>query len=407
MKQLLQINLLSSMLLIMLAFANLGSIYADELHLKDGSVLEGVVSRDGEEYVLEAAKGAKMRFSPYEVLKVEKKYTPQQLYKNLLAVTSGDDFEGQMQLGEWCSENGLVQESKMHYMNAVKLRPANPNARRKAGYRLYKKKWLTHEEYMLSLGRVKYKGRWYSAKEAAEKAEKDFAKDVSFKMRQKIKGFYDAVANAEDPSQVIDNAYELHLIGDKARSAVLRAASNNSYKKREASIYYMVYDDAPSTYNMLIKRLRFEDNPRIVKLLVRLIPKRSEKEKLLQEAINMTVHGKNKKSRMRSAVLLRALQDKRAIDALVEVAGFNPVPEEEMEKEKTSNGTVSSTTYVKPRKPYYPATTALKMLTGMNYSADTVIWTDWWKRSREEFEFKPLSKMPEITELEKKFGNAK
>jgi HEAT repeat protein len=160
-----------------LLFAAAGPALADRVHLRNGQVLEGELSEDGDEYVLRMRSGIETRLARADVLEVERAATPQQTLAARRAGLSQDDLEGHRRLARWCDAQGLDREAEELRRAMLGIAPDDVETRRLLGFVLHEGAWLTRPEYMEGLGLVQGDdGRtWITPEEAADEAARERA----------------------------------------------------------------------------------------------------------------------------------------------------------------------------------------------------------------------------------------
>ena len=87
-------------------------------------------------------------------------------------VRTPDAAEAQWELAEWCKQNKLTAQRKVHLQRVIALDPEHEEARRALGYQRVDGKWMTRDERMLKQGYVKYRGEWLTPEEVALREEK-------------------------------------------------------------------------------------------------------------------------------------------------------------------------------------------------------------------------------------------
>lgn len=367
---------------------------ADDLHLRDGRIVTGNVTRDGSDYVVTYENGAAIRFPEYDVVKLVPRQTTRERYANLAAVTSPTDAKAQYELGMWCRINNLPDEAKLHFQHAIDADPNNIPARKAAGYVLDNGVWLSREAYMTKQGKALYKGEWINAADAQRKLEEDARRDrraTGATQAYQLLGSLLKNSSVDHKNEVTAQLLEM---GDNAMDALLRESSDPSASIREVCLKALGSSRSSTALRELFRRLRYENEPPLVRETVRQILRHPDRERTLKEALELCVHSPYRTTRRRTWLILRGAQDPRVIPALIELAEYNPVPEEETKSDKkeesVTHGWVSSTTAKPKRNPYYPATEALNYLTGVSFQPLREQWAKWWDKQKDTFTFKPL-----------------
>lgn len=130
---------------------------ADEVILKNGQTLEGIVSETDDRVVVEVGFGT-VTLDKAQVKEIVRRGTALQDYeeRSKAAKTAEDHY----QLGQWAQEKGLKQRAEEHYRRAMALEPEYAPARRQLGYVEHEGQWLTRDQYMALKGFTQHEGRW-------------------------------------------------------------------------------------------------------------------------------------------------------------------------------------------------------------------------------------------------------
>lgn len=368
------------------------SARSDELHLRDGVVVQGEVTQEGDEYIVTRSGGAMIRIPASEVIRHERKQTLRQRYENLREVYSADSFKDQMELGNWCRLNNLPEEARRHYQRAIELDPNDAAARRAAGFIRHEGQWITREEKLALDGRSWYKGRLISAAEA----ERLRARDETMRLREE--GYAEAwailraVAKNPSAAAVAGAQAQLREMGEHAMRAVIRGARDANRITRKTAIPLLGAQTSGDTLDTLVECLRFEEHDDLLRDTVQQLVLREDRADVQRRMFELCLHSPARNTRQRTWLVLRGIGDKGVIPLLIEAAEFNPVPASAAitDEKKATHGWVTSTSRKPRQKPYYPASEALIYLTGQKISPSREQWRKWWEKAAEEFIIEPL-----------------
>jgi hypothetical protein len=139
--------------------------YADEVHLVSGGKLVGKSKRVGDEVFVTTPHG-ETRVRADAVKSIIPGRTVWDDYADKVKQTDAKNPEALTALGDWCKEQGLAVESKVHWKAAIKIDPDHGEARKRLGFIRHDDKWLTLDEYYKARGFVKVDGEWISEEEA-------------------------------------------------------------------------------------------------------------------------------------------------------------------------------------------------------------------------------------------------
>lgn len=363
---------------------------ADELILRDGNRIEGVVETDGDEFVIRDGASA-MRIPRHEVREIVRKQTLEQRYENLRLVTREDDLAEQLALARWCRQNNLPKQARAHFEKAVALDPNNPEARRGAGYSLYQGQWLTHDEAQRARGLDLYKGKWLPKPEAERLRAADAqaaARDATRKAVREIMAQAGRLEKGDDAKPLAERLAALD--GPGANGQIVLFATDDSVSVRETVLRAILLRDDPDKLAFLLKRFRAEPAPRLQKILAHALREWQPRDDVTAKMLEIAIQSPAKKTRERAGALLRDFADKRIIGVLIAQVDFCPIPEQELQRPDKTNadGTITSLD-ARPRKPYYPAHRLLCYLTNQQFRHDQKpVWEDWWRRHEESFDFR-------------------
>ncbi|MCA8985782.1 MAG: HEAT repeat domain-containing protein [Planctomycetaceae bacterium] len=145
-----------------------GSAMADLVKLKTGGELRGKVVSDEQraprEVSVRTVSGAMVTIRREDVEFIARRSLTYEEYE-LKARLAADTVAAQWELAEWCVSQRLMQVRERHLERIVELDPENEAAHKALGHQLRGGKWTTHEDYMLSRGYVRYRGRYITPEE--------------------------------------------------------------------------------------------------------------------------------------------------------------------------------------------------------------------------------------------------
>lgn len=374
-------------LLTIIILLSAAAAFADEIVLRDGRKINGVVETEKDEYVIRSGASA-MRIPKHEVSAIIRKQTLEQRYENLRLVTPENDVKEQIALGKWCRANNLPKQAQAHFKRALELEPNNYEARRGAGFQLVNGEWKTREEIYREQGKELYKGEWLP-RETVEKKVAAAALEAEKKQAR------------EQVREVVRRA--VRLDANDSGQPLIRQLAELTAPNTDALLGQNAYDSSPQVRGVvygaiaarandeglavLNRRFRQETHPALVKRLGEILAawQPAPTAKLLETAMQAG----SKKVRRRAWPVLRRIADKEIVDTLVAGVDFCPVPETEQKRpNKAETDGVVSSADAPPRKPYYPAHQLLVYLTHQNFRHDQKKeWQEWWQKNRETFDF--------------------
>ena len=155
-----------------------GWAWADDVHLTNGQVFEGVAARAEGEAVVVRLPGGSMRLPLAQVARIVPSVSRWEEYlakREALARDPDAHAAAWLDLARWSQRQGLEQGYREAALRAGELEPtaaAVAPILRALGYSLDLElgRWLPYEEAMLRRGFVRVRGQWLSPAEAAERA---------------------------------------------------------------------------------------------------------------------------------------------------------------------------------------------------------------------------------------------
>jgi hypothetical protein len=152
----------------LLAYALLSGLFAaasraEIFVLHDGGRVRGeLVNRDEaprKTYLIKTATGGQVTLEAAQVKEVKRQGAAEMQYDRIQANYS-DTVEDQWKLAEWCRENRLYTQRKVHLERIIASDPNHAAARHALGYGQIHGRWVTRETLMTENGYVRYKGQW-------------------------------------------------------------------------------------------------------------------------------------------------------------------------------------------------------------------------------------------------------
>jgi hypothetical protein len=137
---------------------------ADTIILNNGGKIEGIVSEEGEWYLVEMDAGT-ARIRKSEVATVIEKNTTLEEYRERAARVPETDAQGHYQLGLWCKSVRLNRCARLEFQKTIVANHDHVEARKELGYVKHEGTWMTEDQAMAARGFVKYEGSWIPREE--------------------------------------------------------------------------------------------------------------------------------------------------------------------------------------------------------------------------------------------------
>ncbi|GHS92888.1 hypothetical protein FACS1894139_11270 [Planctomycetales bacterium] len=358
-------------------------IFADELHLTDGRTLSGNVTETAEEYAIKLGENSVVRFPKDEVRAVEKKLTVEERYENLLAITPPDNAAAWLKLARWCRENRLPQQAKDAFQHAVELDPDDAEARRGAGYVKQNGEWQTRDAAQRAQGKELYRGEWRDADAVAFLQDRDRRQRETADNRAALQRILNAAARLAPTDSADGLGQQLAaLSGDNAWTMLENAANHTNAKARAAAYYAVAQKKDARKLALLIKRLRYENSPALLKILTAQLTAWTPPEAMHRQLLKMVLKAPPLRARRRAGEIFRATVNDRLIEALIANVDYGAAAATggEITAEAQRDGWSSSENAKHSPATIYPAHELLKMLTGQNFPpTEKEQWQKWWR----------------------------
>lgn len=165
---------------------------ADVVRLKGGGVVRGKLqkfsrrAKPKQPTVIRTLSGALVTIEASEIESVRKRRLDHEEYEHRRR-TAADTVADQWELAQWCVKNRLLKYRKTHLQKIIEIDPDHLAARRGLGHQLYDGEWMSRDEYMLSRGQVRYRGKYVFPQELEEIRKEEAAKSATREWHQKIK----------------------------------------------------------------------------------------------------------------------------------------------------------------------------------------------------------------------------
>lgn len=152
--------------------------FADEVVLRNGSVLSGVVREEGDRVVVEMDYGT-MTFKKVDVRAIRRGEDVLSQFEE--RTKTATDVKSMMALADWAKDHSLNGRATQLYQKVIVLDPDQAEARKALGFEKVNGVWLAGDDLMMARGFVKIGGRWVSrqlaeqilAQEAQARIESD------------------------------------------------------------------------------------------------------------------------------------------------------------------------------------------------------------------------------------------
>lgn len=218
---------------------------ADEIHLKDGTVVSGKVALEDDHYYAVVNRHRKYLIKKEDVKERVRKKSFMEEYEERLAALPVDDAEAVFEFARWLESRDWQERAYRAYQEVVRIDPDHREARLALGYRRFEGEWLSPDEVKRRQGLVEFHGQWYTKHELAE-LKKQLAKDdelrqayeESRRLHGEILGILPGFATF-DPKQRRATHGKLYAMANRLDSPELRQFADDALAYYDARADYL------------------------------------------------------------------------------------------------------------------------------------------------------------------------
>jgi hypothetical protein len=161
--------------------------WADEVHLRNGGVVRGiVVVQSGDAVVVETGPG-RVSVPRSHVARIERSETTLASFYERLAVLGPDDLEGLVRLARWAADHDLATPARDTWHRVLALDPAHPEANAALGRSFVEGRWMSRSEAYLSRGYVRWGDRWVTPSEHEALVREGIAREQAASERREAR----------------------------------------------------------------------------------------------------------------------------------------------------------------------------------------------------------------------------
>jgi hypothetical protein len=272
----------------MVAGPGLRAARADTITLRGGGQVEGKVvpdPKDKDRVQIWLLKGRKpLSFRKSQILEVVTKATALDDYF-AKTTKAAQTPQGQYDLGIWCEQNKLADLGKLHFENALSIDKSFEPAHKKLGHVYHGGYWVTRDELNVIQGLVKYKGRWVSVEERAQREAEDKLLAVKQEWVQRIKMLRQSILSSSTDRRREAESQLMAIREAEAVGALLRVLGNDEAPMRvllsqilsvipeeQATlglVKQILAEPSPSVRPIIFEKLKERDRVTVVRALTR------------------------------------------------------------------------------------------------------------------------------------------
>ena len=176
---------------------------ADEVYLKGGGQISGVMVEQTDASVTVDIGGGTLSVKTSQVVRVEKSVSPLQVYRERADKIAQGDATAWRELAKWAEREALATQARQAWTEVSRIMPDDPEANQALGNVFHDGAWVSEAEAYRAQGYIQFEGEWMMPGE-----------------RQAILDARDAQAqaDAEAVQAQIDAAHEDRIAQEQAES---------------------------------------------------------------------------------------------------------------------------------------------------------------------------------------------
>lgn len=216
--------------------------FADQVHLRSGSVIEGKARREGDKVIVEVEAGS-LTLSADSVTRIDASETEMERVDARLGRLDPNDAKGLLALADFCRERGLKTREREILQRVLKADPDHAQARARLGYVKSDAGWETYDEQKQREGYVRYNNRWLTEQQLLEtrKLEAEAKKAELEEERARVSLRDEQKSRSAQPSSARETGHEA---AGHAREAVQQPPA-----PAVVGFGYVPFGYAPYRYN--------------------------------------------------------------------------------------------------------------------------------------------------------------
>ncbi|MEE8218809.1 MAG: hypothetical protein V3S03_07555 [Vicinamibacteria bacterium] len=188
--------------------------WADEVHLKSGGVVRGViVERTAEVVVIEAGPG-RVTLPLFRVSRVVESGSALATFHSQAMALATNDVEGFARLARWAEDHDLATSARQTWQRVLNLDPGHPEANAALGRTYYDGAWMSETDVYRVQGYIAFEGEWVAPAQhealLRERAERELAtsgrREAELRVREAEARAREAEARAREAEAYADQA---------------------------------------------------------------------------------------------------------------------------------------------------------------------------------------------------------
>lgn len=192
---------------------------AETIWLRTGGRVEGKLVATGPADTavprsIELVRGGRLVLDEDQIASIDKLSDAEAHYRRR-APRVPRTVEAQWRLAEWCRENGLTAQRRVHLEQILKLDGNHVGARRGLGYFQYHGQWVTRAEVHQRAGYVRHEGRWRTPQDVRLLEEREAWRQARVEWQKRLQRWRQQIARGK-PHEIEEAWQQIQKIADPA-----------------------------------------------------------------------------------------------------------------------------------------------------------------------------------------------
>jgi hypothetical protein len=298
------------------------AVAADVVQLRAGGKLAGEIqgpSRNGDTtpITVKTLSGASVTVAPESVESARRRKIAYEEYERRAADTP-NTVEDQLQLADWCRNNGLSNPRRSHLRRVLALDPQHAATRKALGYTRHGGQWMTHDELMSSRGLVKHKGKWVLPQEVPFIEQAAAETEAEKQWYKQVRKWFGWITTSDDPARQSEGLAELRNLREAtAAPAVIRTFQKAGPEPLRLLLVEILTNlDGPRAFDRLIELSLMDDFDSVRDASLRGVKRRGSTAAF--PAYLKALRSENNRLVNRAGAALGQMGDDTVIDPLIE-----------------------------------------------------------------------------------------
>ena len=188
------------------------------LLLKEGGTLEGELLNPNElsrkSYRIKTAGGLEINLDAKLVDRVQSRERPALVEYHAKVHLTENTVDNHLFWAKWCTENQLLDQSRLHWQQVLELDSDHAEARRVLGYERTPNGWVSQQSRREDRGLISDRGRWRTAQQIEVESILTTQREAEAEWRRRIRDLVRRLPNSEGELLAIRDPAAVRPLGD-------------------------------------------------------------------------------------------------------------------------------------------------------------------------------------------------